>query len=91
MGVSKMPANTALREAREQEGLTIMGAAYAVGVSDSHWSGMEARGTLPSLRVAFRIARLLGRTIEELFGEVADDSATFDPDVYFARNLLKRG
>ena len=87
--MNALPANRALRKAREEEGLTLMGAAYAVGVSISHWSGMETRGTLPSLTVAFRISRLLGRTIEELFGEVADDSATFDPDAHFAKSLYK--
>ncbi len=79
MGRSRV--NRALRKARKQAGYSIVEAAYRVGAERSTWERWEGGGLHPSLTMAFRIVWLLGGTIEELFGEIADDTkGFFDPD-----------
>ena len=81
--------NLVVRAAREEAGLTVEEAAYAIGVTKGTWSNIESRKRSPSLTIAFRMRWLFGRSIEELFEEVVDDSAEFDADQEYLMRLNK--
>lgn len=58
---------TALTRARVAAGLTQAQAAKRLGVSQSSYSMIESGGRVPSVALAQRIARLVGRTVAELW------------------------
>lgn len=59
-----------LRAAREKSGKTQAQAAKETGISVRVYQYYEAGIKLPRVDVAIRIARIMGTTVEELFGEV---------------------
>jgi putative molybdopterin biosynthesis protein len=59
---------SSLRELRSKVGLSQQELADAVGVSRQAIAGLEAEKFEPSLKVALKLARTLGVTVEELFG-----------------------
>ena len=58
---------TALTRARVAAGLTQAQAAKRLGVSQSSYSMIESGGRAPNVDLAQRIARLVGRTVAELW------------------------
>lgn len=58
---------TALIETRKKAGLTQAQVAKLVGIDRSFYVYIERGKRTPSLRVAIRIAQVLGRSIEEIF------------------------
>ena len=56
-----------LRQAREELGLSREKAARLAGISTSMWIKIERGERSPTLGVAQRIARVLGRTLDDLF------------------------
>ena len=56
-----------MREHRNQQGMTQADLAVAVGVSRQTVISIESGRYLPSLRLAFRIARQFGVPLEQLF------------------------
>ena len=56
-----------LRQAREQLGLSREKAARFAGISTSMWIKIERGERTPTLGVAQRIAKVLGRTLDDLF------------------------
>jgi putative transcriptional regulator len=56
-----------LRQLRESRGLSQGQLAQELGVSRQTVNAIETRRYLPSLPLAFAIARLFGRPIEEIF------------------------
>lgn len=56
-----------IREFREESGLTQQGLATMTGVSRQTIISLENGRYNPSILLAFRIARLFGRHIEEVF------------------------
>ena len=59
--------NNRLRELREREGLAQGELALGVGVSRQTVNALETGKYDPSLPLAFRIARLFGSRIEDVF------------------------
>ena len=64
--------NNRLRELREREGLSQGELALRLEVSRQTINAIEVGKFDPSLPVAFRLARLFGLTIEEVFFDDAD-------------------
>jgi DNA-binding XRE family transcriptional regulator len=62
---------TSLQLRRLRTGLSQEEFAVAVGVSRQTISSIERRRSDPSVRLALAIARALGSSVEELFGEAA--------------------
>lgn len=60
--------NMKLRAAREQSGKTQAQVAKEVGVAERTYQYYESAEKEPGATTAIRIARALGRTVEELFG-----------------------
>lgn len=58
-----------LRAAREASGKTQAQVAKEAGVSEAAYQMYEYDTRCPNARTAIRIARALGVTVEELFGE----------------------
>lgn len=58
---------TALTRARAAAGLTQEQAARALGVSRTSYSMVESGGRVPGVDLAQRIARLVGRSVAELW------------------------
>ena len=56
-----------MREHRKQQGITQADLAVTVGVSRQTVISIESGRYLPSLRLAFRIARQFGVPLEQLF------------------------
>jgi putative molybdopterin biosynthesis protein len=65
------PARRALREAREARGLTQAGLAEAAGVSRQSLVAIESGRSEPSVGLALRLARVLERSVEQLFDEIS--------------------
>ncbi|HZE06195.1 MAG TPA: helix-turn-helix transcriptional regulator, partial [Solirubrobacteraceae bacterium] len=61
-----------VREHRSQAGMTQADLAAAVGVSRQTVISIESGRYLPSLPLAFRLARLFGIALEQLF-ELSDE------------------
>jgi len=61
----------ALLEARKSLGLTQAELARRVGLTRAAYSNIESGTKNPSLETALRIAAVLGRSVEELFGRPA--------------------
>lgn len=59
---------TRLRELRAERGWSQAELAERLGVSRQTVNSIETERYEPSLSLAFRIARLFGKTIEEMFG-----------------------
>lgn len=59
-----------LAKARDAAGLTSGELADKVGISRPHLSMIESKRRQPSLPVAIRISKALGKSIEELFPDV---------------------
>jgi putative transcriptional regulator len=57
----------ALIDARKARGMTQQQFADAVGITRSFLANLESCKYEPSLRVAYRISRLTGKRVEELF------------------------
>lgn len=58
---------TKLIQIRRQSGLSREAAARSIQISTSAWLSYETGQRIPSLSVAFRISRLLGMAVDELF------------------------
>lgn len=61
-----------IKQARKASGLTVQGASILAGVHVSYWYLIEQGKRIPSLDVAFKMAHILGKTVDELFGEHID-------------------
>ena len=70
-------ARQTLREAREARGLTQAGLAEAAGVSRQSLLAIESGRSEPSVGLALRLARILERSVEDLFG-TQDSSAALE-------------
>jgi putative transcriptional regulator len=75
-----------LVEAREAVGLTQEAVASAAGISRSFYTQIEGGSRTPSLKVAFRIAAVLGKNPNDIFlpagdatGNTDEQAATLDP------------
>ena len=66
---------TALTRARVAAGLTQAQAAKRLGVSQSSYSMIESGGRSPSVDLAQRIARVVGRSVAELWPMAAEVAA----------------
>ena len=53
--------------ARKSKGLSREKAALQIGISSAAWVSYERGQRMPSLLVAFKIARLLGVPVDDLF------------------------
>lgn len=58
-----------MREERVKKGWSQEELGRIVGVSTAAISAIENEARKPSLEVAFRIAKALGKTVDELFGD----------------------
>lgn len=65
--------HNSLRDRRTEAGLTQVELAAALGVSRQTVISIESGRYLPSLPLAFRIARQFGLTIEQLFEPTEED------------------
>jgi putative transcriptional regulator len=64
-----VPITNQIRQLRQQQGgLTQQQLADQVGVTRQTVNAIEANKYSPSLEVAFRIARALGRPLDQVFG-----------------------
>lgn len=68
-----------LRAAREMSGKTQAQVAKETGLSEQMYQRYEYDKCEPGVRTAIRIARVLNRTVEELFGAATPDK-TEEPD-----------
>lgn len=59
---------TRLKELRLQKGLTQKQAAEAIGIAESAYQRYE-HDTIPLAPMACKIAKALGTTVEEIYGE----------------------
>jgi len=57
-----------LRAAREQSGKTQAQVAKEAQISETQYQNIEYSKSEPGVRTAIRIARVLNKTVEELFG-----------------------
>lgn len=63
----KLPITNRVRELREQHNLTQADLGDAIGVTRQTVAAIEQRAYSPSLESAFRIARVFGVGLEEVF------------------------
>lgn len=56
-----------VKKAREATGFTQVKVASEVGISDRYYQEIEAGKSIPNVVTAQRIAKALGKTVEELF------------------------
>lgn len=66
--------NQALVAARKAAGLTQVAVSKQAGISATHYAQMELGWKTPSLRVALRLAAVLGRSVEDLWPELAAEA-----------------
>ena len=64
--------NALMKKARKRKGLTQFELAQLVGLTENKISRLETSRDHPRAEVAQRIANVLGRTVDELFGESID-------------------
>lgn len=64
-----------LRAARERSGKTQAQVAKETGISEAQYQNIEYDKSEPRVRTAIRIARVLGSTVESLFGMTAPSGA----------------
>lgn len=62
-----------LRAAREASGKTQAQVAKDCGIYESQYQNIEYGKHEPGVRTAIRIARALGKTVEELFGDQKEE------------------
>lgn len=70
--VRRFPRRTRIQELRALAGLTVRQAAEKVGMSASGWVQYELGRRSPNVHRALQIARVLGTTVEDLFGSEVD-------------------
>ena len=69
-----------MREEIEYRGLMVKEVSAAVGISNSTFlSYIDARGVLPNVETAVKIAKFLGVTVEYLVGEDTESMQTTTP------------
>ncbi len=61
--------NQAIKLARAEKGMTQKELAQAVGVSRQTMNAIEKGDYNPTIRLCRNICRVLGRTLDDLFGE----------------------
>lgn len=59
-----------LKKYREEADMSVSALAQKLGVSDRYVSYMERGDKIPGLKLALRIAEILGVTLDKLSGEV---------------------
>lgn len=64
-----MPKNQAIKLARTEKGMTQKVLAQAVGVSRQTMNAIEQGDYNPTIRLCRSICRVLGKNLDELFGE----------------------
>ncbi len=64
-----MGKNQAVRLARMEKGMTQKDLAQAVGVSRQTMNAIEQGDYNPTIRLCRAICKVLGKTLDELFGE----------------------
>ena len=74
-GGKATPANDALLTTRKETGKTQAMVAREAGISQNHWAQIESGVRRPSIEVALRIASILNRPVEELFGSILQEDA----------------
>jgi DNA-binding XRE family transcriptional regulator len=62
-----------VRRARGLRGLTQTELATQAGISRQALAAIEAGSYLPNVAIAVRLARVIGITVEELFGDADED------------------
>lgn len=67
MGGKATLITNGIRELRKKAGLSQQGLAEAVGATRQTVLALEAARYAPSLELAFRIAHVLGRRVDEVF------------------------
>lgn len=76
-------ANELMRKQRLRLGLSVVESAKAVGISRQSWTKIEAGTVIPNVKVAIRIAWLIGvDRVEDLFR--SDSDAELDKMCYDA-------
>ena len=75
-----------LRTAREKSGKTQAQVAKELGVTESAYQRYEYDRIEPGVRTAIRIAKILGSTVENLFGAATPDEAERPGDNPAARD-----
>lgn len=68
-----MPKNLAIKVARAEKDMTQKALAEAVGISRQTMNAIEKGEYNPTIRLCRAICRVLGKTLDELFGEENDD------------------
>jgi putative transcriptional regulator len=58
-----------LKELRKQYGLSVKDIANIVGISTSHYYKIEEGVRNPTLKIAKKIAEILGKNVDEIFFE----------------------
>ena len=63
-----------LKQARAKVGLTQVQVAAAAGISTRYYQNLEAGESAPTVAIALKIAKALGTTVEQIFGEGSEAS-----------------
>lgn len=63
-----------LKQARANAGLTQVQVAAAAGISTRYYQNLEAGESAPTVAIALKIAKALGTTVEQTFGEGSEAS-----------------
>lgn len=74
-GVVRIGRNKSIRIARAEKDMTQKALAEAVGISPQTMNAIEQGNYNPTIRLCRRICRVLGKTLDELFGEEDNDEA----------------
>ena len=74
------PSGTPIRARRIAAGISQAGLAARAGISRQAYSSIEHGSATPATDVALRLARVLGASVEALFGDGAQPDATGTPD-----------
>lgn len=68
-----MPKNLAIKVARAEKDMTQKALAEAVGISRQTMNAIEKGEYNPTIRLCRAICRVLGKTLDELFGEETEN------------------
>lgn len=68
-----MPRNLKIKAARAEHDMTQKSLADAVGISRQTMNAIEQGGYNPTIRLCRAICRVLGKSLDELFGEENSD------------------
>jgi DNA-binding XRE family transcriptional regulator len=74
-GINKVILNR-LKFFRTKEGMTLESLARATRVSKGHIHSVEAGRSTPSIEVAYKIAKVLGMTVYEIWGDETEVEET---------------